>query len=1154
MKSIFHIAVFLLFLTISKFSFAQLTVTNGSSLGLTPAQLVQNWLVGPGVIVSNATLNGSSAIITSNLAGTFIASGNALSQMGIDSGLIVTCGGAGIATGPNNNCDAGLDVQGSGDPDLTIIAGTITYDKCVIEFDFVPVSDTIKFRYVFGSEELFVFCYLFNDPFGFFLSGPGINGTFSNNSVDIARMPNSSNYVTINNICSDPSSVWCNAPLLCGDASYCVNTPSNSGSYFQYNALTFVFTAWYVVQPCSTYHIKIAIADALDNILDSGVFLEKGSFSSPPPLSGPSQPCVNSTGNVYTTAPGMQNYQWTVSQGGLITAGGTPTSNSVTVTWTTTGLQTVSVNYTSTGGCSSPYPTVFNVNVQPGPVPVINGPASVCVNSTGNFYSTQPGMTNYSWSVTQGGTITAGGTSSTNSVTVTWDSTGAQSVSVNYSDSTGCNSSPAVFNVFVSAFPIPAISGPVTICVDSVWNIYKTESGMTNYLWNVSAGGTIVAGGSPSDSSVSVIWNISGNQNVSVSYINSDGCMALTATNLSVTVNADPGSAGNILGVSPVCAGMQNLPYSVQPVPNASSYFWTFPPGFNIVSGNGTNAVIADAQMNATQGTITVYGSNSCRNGMPSPPFEVAVNMPPVANAGADQDICAGIPFTITQASAANFSAIQWISNGSGSLQGSATLTPVYTTGPADTATVVLTLIVKGITPCSNDTSTVNLFVKRRASVNTGKDISSCGMLPVDLTLSHANNYIALQWTTSGSGTFSDPSALHPNYFPGNSDLSNGTVVLTLTGYSNLPCPSDSDQMVVELKKPVSVFAGNDTVVCDGRRLYISSAGAENYSSLEWRTTGDGHFNDPFSLNAIYFPGPGDKSNGGAKLILAAGGNPPCVAGSDTLTLTFSAAPAAMAGPDGNICTGKTYTVSGAAAFNSTGVYWNLEGNGNLENGSTLSPVVTPYPGETNLTLTLFAHGLSACSDSIASDQMNIHIFPYPGVTACQDVSIKYDSAVTLTCVPSDGSEKYSYQWIPEILLVDHTIQNPKTVNLIGDTIFIVMVTDSLTGCTASDSIRVKVGIKEGADECILIHNVITPNGDGVNDKWVIDCIELFPDNNITLLNRWGDVVNTFHNYNNNDIVWNGKNSQGETLPDGTYFYILQIKNGPTLKGWIYLR
>src|SRR5664280_1257804 len=259
LKRVYPISILLFFLLISRCSFAQLSVTDCSTLGLSPAQFVQNWLLGSGVTISNATFNGSSSIINSSQAGSFIATGNALTQMGLDSGMLLTSGEASIAIGPNDNCDAGFGIISVGDTDLTILADTITFDACVLEFDFIPQSDTVRFRYVFGSEEFFNFCHQFNDPFGFFLSGPGINGTFSNSSIDLAVMPGSSNYVTINNVCDNPASVWCNGPQVCGPPSMCQNSPPYSGTYYQDNALTYVFTAIHAVQACSTYHIKIAI-------------------------------------------------------------------------------------------------------------------------------------------------------------------------------------------------------------------------------------------------------------------------------------------------------------------------------------------------------------------------------------------------------------------------------------------------------------------------------------------------------------------------------------------------------------------------------------------------------------------------------------------------------------------------------------------------------------------------------------------------------------------------------------------------------------------------------------------------------------------------------------------------------------------------------
>ncbi|NQV02580.1 MAG: hypothetical protein HQ542_08045, partial [Bacteroidia bacterium] len=285
MKGFLYIGlVFAIFFPIDAL-FAQLSVVNGSALNMTPIQLVQEWLIGENVIVSDVTYNGSSAVISSNDIGSFTTAGTAALELGLDSGIIMTSGQAAFAVGPNNACGQTGSNGGPNDPDLDILAGGNTHDRAVLEFDFVPMYDTLQFRYVFSSEEFYHYCASsYNDCFGFFLSGPGISGPFSNNSVNIALMPGSTEYVTINNLCNDSTSNWCNAPLVCipinpcPSCSNCTN-PLGNGLNIQYNGLTYIFTAWHIVQPCSTYHIKLAIADVADFSLDSGVFLEKNSFN-----------------------------------------------------------------------------------------------------------------------------------------------------------------------------------------------------------------------------------------------------------------------------------------------------------------------------------------------------------------------------------------------------------------------------------------------------------------------------------------------------------------------------------------------------------------------------------------------------------------------------------------------------------------------------------------------------------------------------------------------------------------------------------------------------------------------------------------------------------------------------------------------------------
>lgn len=239
-------------------------VTNTSQ---SPNALVQNVLLGPGVTVSNIQYNGSPTAI-----GSFTATNT---NLGIESGIIMTTGTVinndEGPQGPNDKDNAGFD---NGTPGLNLLSnlvnGISTYNASILEFDFVPLADTVTFNYVFGSEEYPEFVGSeFNDVFAFFISGPGING-----QQNIARLPNGLP-VTINNVNSGNNS------------SYFVNngdgqtSPYNSSpTFIQYDGFTKVLKAVSKVECGEQYHLIIAVADAGDGLWDSGIFLEANSLSS----------------------------------------------------------------------------------------------------------------------------------------------------------------------------------------------------------------------------------------------------------------------------------------------------------------------------------------------------------------------------------------------------------------------------------------------------------------------------------------------------------------------------------------------------------------------------------------------------------------------------------------------------------------------------------------------------------------------------------------------------------------------------------------------------------------------------------------------------------------------------------------------------------
>ena len=243
---------------------AQLVTTPSNNAN----NLVQNVLIGQGVSAFNVTYTGSA-----NTLGSFV--NGWMTNLGLDEGIILTSGDLTAAPPPGSPVTAFASTGNLGGSNAllaSLIPGYTVNDAAVLEFDFTPESDTIKFRYVFGSEEYPEWVSSsYNDVFGFFVSGPKpfpATGNYVNQNI--ALIPNTTLPVTIDNI-NNVSSAY---------PQYYVDNQGLGGLTIVYDGFTVVLTAWLLVVPCQTYHITIAIGDAGDTAYDSAVFLEKGSFSS----------------------------------------------------------------------------------------------------------------------------------------------------------------------------------------------------------------------------------------------------------------------------------------------------------------------------------------------------------------------------------------------------------------------------------------------------------------------------------------------------------------------------------------------------------------------------------------------------------------------------------------------------------------------------------------------------------------------------------------------------------------------------------------------------------------------------------------------------------------------------------------------------------
>jgi hypothetical protein len=186
-------------------------------------------------------------------------------NIGLESGIFLTSGAGYIIPGPNNQSSAGFNNGTPGNAFLNLLSNSSTYDACVLEFDFIPETDTLQVKYVYGSEEYFEWVgSSYVDVFAFFVNGPN---------------PAGGNYV-LQNIALIPGTT---IPSFIIDSSFysqymIVNL---NGLTIQYDGFTVVLTAWLHVVPLEPYHIIIGIADASDGINDSGVLLGENSLISP---------------------------------------------------------------------------------------------------------------------------------------------------------------------------------------------------------------------------------------------------------------------------------------------------------------------------------------------------------------------------------------------------------------------------------------------------------------------------------------------------------------------------------------------------------------------------------------------------------------------------------------------------------------------------------------------------------------------------------------------------------------------------------------------------------------------------------------------------------------------------------------------------------
>jgi gliding motility-associated-like protein len=1124
------ILLLLLFLLIGTLTNAQLAINTA----LTPTQMVQNF-VGSGVTVSNIVYTGGA-----NSKGFF--SNGSTTNLGLNSGIVLCTGTATQIPNPATFFMS-TNLNLAGDANLNSINnGCLTHDACILEFDFIPTSDTVKFKYVFGSEEYPNYvCSQYQDVFAFFVTGANPSGGNYTN-YNMALIPGTTIPVSVNSVNSGTpgGSYSAGGCMSLSYSNYYVNNSAIGGTTIAFGGFTTPLTAWCHVTPCQTYHLKMAVGDGFNGLFDSGVFLEANSFTSnglnvntsysnsslgSNAIEGCTNGIISFTTNTPVATPMMINY--TVSGNATNGVDYTAIPNSITIPagqdsvaliihplldGITEGTETVIITVTT--GCTSQTYTlniIDNVNLSVN----VGAGSTICSGNSANLSATANGGIGpftYNWNP-------GGGTGSPVAVSPTVTTTYIVTVS-DYCASSATN------NVTITVNPIPTIittATPAATCVGQ--STALTCSGAATYIWMP---------GSLSGTPVNV--SPTSTTTYSVTGTSASGCTSTSS--VTVTVNPSPIVTATALPAS-LCLGQSTVLTGA----GANTYSWM--PG----SLSGTTVYVTPA----TTTTYSVTGTSvaGCTS---TGSVTVTINSnASIAVTALPATICLGQSTVLTGAGANTYS---WMP---GSLSGTTiNVTPATTTTYSVTGTTS--------TGCSGTTSLTVSVNPIPIITASALPANICNGQSTSLTGAGANTYSWMPGSLSGTTVNVTPAA---------------TMTYSVTGTSAAGCTSTGSVTVTINSNASITVTALPTNICNGQTSIITGSGANTYSWMPGSLIGTTINVTPATTTTYSVTGTTSTGcTGTTSLTVTVNQNP---------TLSISALPTA-------ICNGQSTSLTGAGAFTYSWMPGSLSGTtvnvipttttsysatGTSAAGctSTSSITVTVNPNPTTFPSSQNEHCLHSCDGSalvnttggnpgytyswntnpvqdsmvainLCAGNYIVTVTDANGCTKTESASVTTNALIEAAVNPSAimgvipfnvdftftgyGSSNYFWNFGDGSPIA--TSQNVSHVYPNSGQYEVTLVINSGAPDFCADSVKTLITVESPSN--LIVPNIFTPNGDGKNDFFNAKS-EGLESLKVKVYNRWGSLM---AEWNTIDAGWDGKNKNGADAADGAYFYILTAK------------
>jgi gliding motility-associated-like protein len=464
-------------------------------------------------------------------------------------------------------------------------------------------------------------------------------------------------------------------------------------------------------------------------------------------------------------------------------------------------------------------------------------------------------------------------------------------------------------------------------------------------------------------------------------------------------------------------------------------------------------------------------------------------------------------------------------------------VTATYTPGSPNTLTAV--------GGCGSNIVVGNIEVSAPITGNTsGSNTTVCEGSTFTLVggaLSSSSNPYTYEWqsATSAAGPFSAAAGINnASNYTGVADFADPFVFFRRI-VSNGTCSDTAAVVQITIDSLPGIVSVPSWTICSSDSVLISGIVLSNATITSWGYTGPGQLLNSATSTPTYVPGSGETGTNVQIPFTITSSNTCAPATEDGIvTITILEDPVANLSGTATVCaSGNAVPINGASVDNGT-FSWIHDGLGTLNGTGTLTPSYQTVLADTNSTITvdLIATSGPACTNVITDTaSFTIQVLPY-GINPAINAFAGPDDTISVgnsTQLSGTGVAITNWMWSPSVGLSDSTVYDP-VANPTQTTTYVLTVTD-INGCMDTDSLTIFVD----TDYNVFIPNLFSPNNDGYNDTWEIPEIGNYPNTQVTVINREGQVVYSNDAYDNS---WDGTRG-GKELPEATYYYLVVFEN-----------